>query len=110
MKSKHTSKSTKRLIHVNDVVSLYRSLVFHHRDASTKSFELSQGPHRSYAQIDAEIAKVRYCVLTVTKHITTTKGQVVKDQKNISGMRSTFESMNILVDNNHPFIYNGDYD
>ena len=35
----------------------YRSLVFHHRDASTKSFELSQGPHRSYAQIDAEIAK-----------------------------------------------------
>lgn len=35
----------------------YKALVFHHRDASTKSFELSQGPHRSYDQIDAEIAK-----------------------------------------------------
>lgn len=35
----------------------YKAIVFHHRDESTKSFELSQGKHRSYAQIDAEIAK-----------------------------------------------------
>jgi len=35
----------------------YRALCFHHRDPDTKSFELSQGPNRTYEAIDAEIDK-----------------------------------------------------
>lgn len=33
------------------------AMTFHHRDPSTKLFELNRPERRSYAQIDAEIAK-----------------------------------------------------
>ena len=83
----------KRLIHVNDVVSLIT-------DLWSFIIEMLQLNHLNSLRVHTglmprlmqRLRSVRYCVLTVTKHITTTKGQVVKDQKNISGMRSTLRA------------------